>query len=82
MRYTTNYIKLPDDKKMMAAVKDIKEYLGMKKFYQMTEDFKAAGKIDSGQFEFICAVGGIEGYPVEAWYKFCYENKSPWSTKS
>jgi len=75
MRYTTEYKGMTPTEKRDQAINDIKEYLGLKKFHQMNEQFKAAGKIDAGQFEFICMVGGIEGYPVEAWYLTLYGAK-------
>ena len=72
MRVTKSYEDLPMPEKREKAMRDIKAYLGPKKFQELNNKFISAGKIDSGQFEFICMVGGIEGYPVQAWYENLY----------
>ena len=72
MHYNTHYKGMKPEEKQAAAIKDIKMYLGDKKFNEMEARFKEAGAVDPGQFEFICMVGGIEGYPVEAWYMSLY----------
>jgi hypothetical protein len=68
MHYKVDYKGMSPEDKQKKAVEDIKEYLGEKKFNEMESKFKEAGVVDPGQFEFICMVGGIEGYPVGAWY--------------
>ena len=72
MRNTVDYSKLQGEEKQKKALEDICDYLGNEKFDSMNAKFLEAGAIDPGQFEFICMVGGIEGYPVEAWYMSLY----------
>jgi hypothetical protein len=49
------------------AVEDIKEYLGQKKFDEISPEF--AKVTDCKQFRFYCMLGGIRGFPVKAWYE-------------
>jgi hypothetical protein len=63
MHYEIDYSKsvTPDSD----AVKDIKNYLGKKKFTQLTADMRSC---DVVQFSMLCGIAGIHGRPVKAWY--------------
>ena len=48
------------------AVEDVKEWLGKRKWSEVSPQM--ASFKDINQFEFLAGIAGIKGFPVEAWY--------------
>ena len=70
---TINYDLLPDEAtKKEQAIKDIISWIGPKKFKQLSSDIRRCDPpMTYAQFEFMCGMGGIEGYPVRVWAEDC-----------
>lgn len=64
MKTTISYNQSPAP--AFDAVQDIKEYLGER--YDRVAPEIAKVK-HCGQFALACSMGGIEGFPVKAWYE-------------
>jgi hypothetical protein len=58
------------------AVQDIKDYLGKKKWAEISPQM--AHIKDKEQFEMYCSVAGISGFPVRAWYEL-YHGQGSWN---
>jgi hypothetical protein len=43
--------------------------LGEERFDHLEEIFRAHGEMSEDQFRFACAFAGIQGYPVQVWYR-------------
>lgn len=71
--YTVDYSNLNDDPiaKHNKAIEDIKEYLGDDRFKTLTEKFKQMSP-SLDQFELMVSFAGVQGYPVKAWFNYCY----------
>jgi hypothetical protein len=48
------------------AIEDIKDWFGPEKFEELQGMMKHV--TDVKQFRFYCGLGGVEGFPVMAWY--------------
>lgn len=75
MHTTTNYTKLEGQAKIDAAVEDIREYLGTKKFNDFIQQLKE-GQFTFYQVMIACSIGGIQGYPVNALFIHVYGQKA------
>lgn len=64
MKTTIDYTNSPA--KNFDAVEDIKEYLGAKKWAEVSPEMARITNVH--QFNFFCGLAGIEGFPVQAWY--------------
>lgn len=64
MKTTVDYSKSPA--KNFDAVEDIKKYLGLKKWNEISPEM--AKVTDVRQFDVFCMIAGIEGFPVVAWF--------------
>ena len=69
MHRTFDYNVIADETKRKAkAISDIKDWIGPKKFVQITRDVKRCQPPMTGfQFAMMCELGGIQGYPVRVW---------------
>lgn len=72
MKQTVNYSDLPVGNKQQSALDDIRRFLGLDHFNQLTADFRAYRPLEINQFSMFAGIAGIEGYPVEVWYKYIY----------
>lgn len=64
MKTTIDYSKSPAP--AFDAVEDIKNYLGKKKWDEVSPQMATVE--NPRQFEFYCMIAGIEGAPVRHWY--------------
>ncbi len=64
MHNTVNYKNSPAPK--ADAVQDVKEWLGAKKWKEVSPQM--AKVKDPQQFDFLAGIAGISGFPVMAWY--------------
>lgn len=62
--YTKSYKNTENPKWL--AIKDIREYLGEDVFNKVEKELRKVKNYEN--FKIVCMIGGIEGYPVEAWY--------------
>lgn len=65
MHYNVDYTDHPN--KAKAAVSDILDFLGTERFEKLVPEM--AKITHCGNFAMYCALAGIEGYPVIAWYE-------------
>lgn len=68
-----NYDSLPDEAaKRDQAIKDIIAWIGPKKFKEVSSMVRnSEPPVTFGQFEVMCGIGGLEGYPVRVWAEDC-----------
>ena len=53
-----------------AALKDIAEWMGQERYDRLCETFAALEQpMSQEDFAVVCSFAGIQGYPVEAWYR-------------
>ena len=71
MHTTINYNVIADvTKKEAKAIADVKNWIGHKKFVSIGRDVKRCVPAMSwNQFEIMCELGGIKGYPVSVWWE-------------
>lgn len=71
--YTKDYSKIADPgKKRQYALEDIRQWLGIKKYEETTRNIRdCKPAMTWNQFQMMCMVGGIQGYPVTAWAEEC-----------
>lgn len=65
MHYTRDYTNSPT--KAFDAVQDIIDYLGKTKYDKIAPWMARVSHC--GNFAMFCALAGIQGYPVIAWYE-------------
>mgnify|MGYP001581466005 CR=1 FL=1 len=65
MHTTINYNQSPSP--AFDAVQDIIEYLGRERYDKVAPEI--AEIKHCGQFAMACSLGGIQGFPVKAWYE-------------
>jgi len=53
------------------ALKDIKDWLGTKKYNKVIKDFKDT-PVTQDQFSFLLGIAGIQGYPATVMYEEIY----------
>lgn len=70
MHTTTSYEGLSDIEKHNKAIEDVKEWFGPK-FDWIVEEFRKKG-LTLEQFTMYMSLGGVEGYPVKAFYNYVY----------
>lgn len=73
--YNIDYSGLEPDEKYKKALEDIKDYMGADKFDELTEAFRAEGKMPEGRFHNYVSLAGVSGYPAVAWYNYIYAPK-------
>jgi len=73
MHYLTNYANLSDDEKRVQAIRDIRMYMGDEAFQRISTEL-VEHNLSFGMFAFYAAFCGVQGYPVRAWYQYCYPN--------
>jgi len=61
--------------KTAAALKDVEEWLGSKRFKDLSQHLKEY--TDSRQFAFVCSFAGFSGFPVIAFYEHIH-GKDSW----
>lgn len=71
MKTTISYEGLDPIEKHNKAIQDIKEYLGAQKFEEVVGLFKGR-EMPLENFQCYMGLGGIEGYPVKAFYNHIY----------
>lgn len=73
MHQTVDYSKYTDPaEKRQRALKDVKNWVGIRKFDKVSKQVRACQlKMTFAQFEMMCSIGGIEGYPVVVWAEEC-----------
>ena len=71
MHYTKAY-KLNDIDRQKNAIKDIREYMGDKKFEEIEVMFKQSKNMSQENFRQFCSLAGVYGYPVTAWHQHLY----------
>lgn len=65
----------PEDK--TKAIKDIKSYLGAKKFEEITEAYRKDEPQTFKSFCFQLAVFvGVQGYPARVWFEHIYQREA------
>ena len=69
MHNTISYAHLPEDQKKREALKDIREWLGTRKYNQLVKEFRWHKPMPLEQFTGLCSIAGIQGYPVKVWYE-------------
>jgi len=70
--YTIDYSKLEGQSKIDTAIADIKSFLGIKKFKEVTGLVKECKPPMTGEhFEMMVSFAGIQGYPAQAWAEHC-----------
>ena len=57
------------------AIEDIKDWFGQKKWDELSP--MMAKVIDQEQFELYANLGGVQGFPVKAWYEL-YHGQGSW----
>lgn len=68
MHYTIDYSKIANEhEKHDKALQDIKDYLGEKKFDEITNIVKQAPIPRKSFIMQLGVLAGIQGYPAEAW---------------
>lgn len=69
MHYTIDYSKIENPvAKQAKAIKDIKDYIGVKRFKQICAAIHGDQSLTREWFiESLAMLVGIEGYPAEAW---------------
>ena len=68
--YDVDYSTLEGEAKKAKALEDIKEWLGEKKFDEVTELLKSdESSKNFDKFAFYCGLVGVQYYPVEAWFE-------------
>lgn len=72
MSYEVNYEGLDPIQKHNKAIEDIRDYLGPDNFQKFTREFKRVKDLSVDQFTFYASLVGVEGYPVKAWYNYCF----------
>lgn len=72
MHYKVDYAELSPAEKQEKAIADTKDFLGEERFEMLTKNFKDYGSIEFEKFAFLCSITGVQGFPVEAWYKHIY----------
>lgn len=70
--YDISYEGLDPIAKHNKAIEDIKEYMTEARFNKLTEEFKKYPDTTLEKFELYCSIAGVHGYPVKAWYNYCY----------
>lgn len=71
--YDVDYSEIQDPiAKHNKAIEDIKEYMGEERFANLTNTFKEYPNLSLEQFTLYCSIAGVQGYPVKAWYNYCY----------
>lgn len=73
--YTIDYSELEGNPiaKHNKAIADIKDYIGEESFDSLTEAFRSQDVQPSlEKFQVIVSFAGIAGYPVKAWYNYCF----------
>lgn len=68
---------MTDIEKHNQAIADIKEYMGEERFNKITQEFKRFEPDNMNIEKFtsyvsLLSLSGIQGYPVKAWYNYCY----------
>lgn len=58
------------------AVEDIKQWFGKRKWNEISPQF--AKVTDPRAFQFLAGMGGVQGFPVEAWYDL-YHGEGAWA---
>lgn len=74
MHYSVDYSSFTDEvAKHNCAIQDIKEYLGEERFKNITQIAKDQPEpFTLEQFTLAVSFAGVQGYPVKAWYNYCY----------
>ncbi|KAH0547933.1 hypothetical protein GP486_008326 [Trichoglossum hirsutum] len=76
--YITHYEGLSGDQKFSKAIQDIRDYVGRKKFSELTDKFgdytKENGPLEFEQFQLMISFVGVQGFPAKAWYKYIWGN--------
>jgi hypothetical protein len=72
--YLTDYTAITDELvKHNKAIEDIVDYMGKERFDKITAMFKEQQpQLPLEHFKLYCSLAGVEGYPVKAWYNYCY----------
>lgn len=72
MHNTIDYSKYPEAEKRRKALQDIQNWIGIKKFDEQSKAIRSCQPpMTWPQFMLMCAIGGIEGYPVRVWAEDC-----------
>lgn len=72
MKYDMDYSGLDEIAKYHKAIEDIKDYLGIYRFNTLTKTFRQEGQMSLDTFTLMLSFVGVSGYPVKAWYNYCY----------
>jgi len=67
--YNVNYDGLAWDAKRAKALKDIKDWLGAKRYREATLAFRAIQPPTRHGFALQVSLAGISGFPVNVWYE-------------
>lgn len=73
MHTTIDYSKSPAA--AFDAVEDVKEWFGPK-YQAIADQMKLV--VDCEQFELYCNLGGVQGFPVKAWYEH-FHGQGSWT---
>ena len=70
MHYEVNYDKLAPADRDAAAIADIRDWLGQERDDRLCETFAAQEQpMSQEDFAVVCSFAGIQGLPVQAWYR-------------
>jgi len=69
MHYDIDYSGLSEKQAKAKALRDIKEYLGTRRFNKIEADLKASAPIKRASFVFMLGFAGIQGFPAHVWYE-------------
>lgn len=69
MHTEVDYNKVDPARKDTLALRDLKEWLGIKRYQTLTSEFRLSPKWDKDKFHNVVSLSGVQGYPVDVWYK-------------
>jgi hypothetical protein len=69
--HTINYSALRGNEasRKAKALRDIKEWLGAKRYAKITAEFRAMKQPSRAGFHLQVSFAGVSGYPVHVWYE-------------
>jgi hypothetical protein len=65
MHTTKDYASMENPRE--EAIKDLKKWLGTRKFNMLSRELKAIA--DQNMFENLVGIAGVSGYPVRIWFE-------------
>lgn len=74
MHRTVDYDRFPTENKEVQALKDTKQWLGTRKFNQLTKLFREQyiEPMELSEFRIACSFVGIQGFPCYAWHNYIW----------